>query len=423
MLLDQKVVVKWNPATKKYYESLGYKWTRNGDTFEIDIKDLPKGSDVKVKYICDYCNGKNQINKKDKWKRYADLNKYRELTGKDCCNNKECKKKKMREIQLLKSTPTKGNSLADKFPHIAKEWNYEKNNKTPLDYAPMSHQIVWWKCPKGHEYDMKISDRTHLNANCPYCAGKRIDETNCLANTYPEIAKEWNYNKNKNITPYDISPYSNKKYWWVCEKGHEWKVSVNNRVNNNTGCPYCANQKVCLDNCLATTHPEIAKEWHPIKNGNLTPYDVVAGTVKKVWWICKEKHEWKTPVYVRANMGSGCPICNESKGEKRIRKFLKSNNIKFKSQYEFNDLKGIGGGLLRFDFAIFDDKNNLKMLIEYDGIFHFKKVYKDDSHEMLVEHDKRKNEYCKRNNIPLLRIPYTKYDKIEEILKNILINN
>ncbi len=83
---------------------------------------------------------------------------------------------------------------------------------------------------------------------------------------------------------------------------------------------------------------------------------------------------------------------------------------------------GIGGGLLKFDFAVFGLKNNLVVLIEYDGEFHFEKQYSDDKFERVKIHDKFKNQYCKNNNIPLLRIPYWEFDNIEEILHNQLDN-
>ena len=96
--------------------------------------------------------------------------------------------------------------------------------------------------------------------------------------------------------------------------------------------------------------------------------------------------------------------------------YLQNYNTLFKQEYSFENLLGVGGGLLRFDFAVFDDINNLKLLIEYDGEFHFKKYYETQNFEDLQMHDNRKNQYCKDNNIPLIRIPYWQFDKIEQIL-------
>jgi len=118
-----------------------------------------------------------------------------------------------------------------------------------------------------------------------------------LAETHPELAKQWHPTKNGDLTPYDVTKGMNKKVWWKCDKGidHEWDTSPNKRALVGRGCPICSNQKVVLSNCLSTTHPEIAKEWHPTKNGKTTTYDIVAGSNKTFWWKCNkgDDHEWK----------------------------------------------------------------------------------------------------------------------------------
>jgi len=113
-----------------------------------------------------------------------------------------------------------------------------------------------------------------------------------------------------------------------------------------------------------------------------------------------------------------CLECIISKGEKRIKDLLIKYSFPYDLQYTFSDLKGIGGGLLKFDSSVFwdEDKTKLRMLIEYDGIFHYIKQYKDDGFETLQIHDKLKNEYCQNNNINLIRIPYWEFDNIESIL-------
>jgi len=123
----------------------------------------------------------------------------------------------------------------------------------------------------------------------------------------PNLSKEWHPTKNGNLTPKDVTPNSGKRVWWICKRKHEWSSTVDNR-NRGRGCPYCSGRVVCDDNCLATLNPELAKEWHPTKNRNLTPKDVKPNSNKKVWWICKRKHEWSSTVNNR-NYGTGCPYC------------------------------------------------------------------------------------------------------------------
>lgn len=80
-------------------------------------------------------------------------------------------------------------------------------------------------------------------------------------------------------------------------------------IKNGVGCGVCEGRQVTLSNCLATKNPKIAKEWHPTKNGNLTPYDVSENSNKKVWWRCSKNitHEWK--IKINARKYNGCPYC------------------------------------------------------------------------------------------------------------------
>ncbi len=103
-----------------------------------------------------------------------------------------------------------------------------------------------------------------------------------LDSTHPKVAKEWHPYKNGDLRPSDVTHGSHKIVWWKCPKGddHEWDASISNRTrkNNPTGCPCCSGNKLCKDNQLDLLFPEIAKEWHPYKNGDLKPSDVTYGS-------------------------------------------------------------------------------------------------------------------------------------------------
>lgn len=101
--------------------------------------------------------------------------------------------------------------------------------------------------------------------------------------------------------------------------------------------------------------------------------------------------------------------CIKSIGEQNIINCLNKNNIIYKKEYVFNDLKD--KNYLRYDFAIFDKNNNLIRLIEFDGNQHYDKNNSFYS-ESTKKHDLMKNEYAKKNNIPLVRIPYKERDNI-----------
>ena len=130
----------------------------------------------------------------------------------------------------------------------------------------------------------------------------------CIANDKLALLNEWDKRKNEELTPQNVSYKNSKKIWWKCEEGHEWQAAVFNRANG-TGCPYCAQQRSIKEGRdLATMAPAVAAQWHPTKNGELTPETTGAQSKKRVWWQCKEGHEWQAIVCNRTN-GTGCPYC------------------------------------------------------------------------------------------------------------------
>jgi hypothetical protein len=112
--------------------------------------------------------------------------------------------------------------------------------------------------------------------------------------------------------------------------------------------------------------------------------------------------------------------CINSLGETKLKQILNTNNIPYKSQVCFNDLRGKNGAYLFFDFAIYDADNNLKCLIEYQGKQHYEPFH-FDSQERFEErqrYDQIKRDYCKSHNIKLIEILYTDYNKLSlEYLK------
>jgi uncharacterized protein YndB with AHSA1/START domain len=212
-----------------------------------------------------------------------------------------------------RGTPLKGNSLAELNPDLAKQWHPNLNDITPFDVLPGSSKRAWWKCGKGddHEWEAVISSRKKVG--CPICSNKKLVLSNCLATTHPELAKQWHPTKN-NLKPFDVFAGSGKKVWWKCDKGndHEWKAAPNDRKSGNN-CPVCAGQKIVLSNCLATTHPELAKQWHPTKN-QFTPFEVISGSHQKAWWKCEkgDDHVWEADI-VNRSKGKSCPVCSGRK--------------------------------------------------------------------------------------------------------------
>ena len=105
-----------------------------------------------------------------------------------------------------------------------------------------------------------------------------------------------------------------------------------------------------------------------------------------------------------------CGCLTTSYGETAIEKLLTEGKINFKREYSFSDLVSSKGGILRFDFAILDDRGNPTKLIEYDGIQHFQPVERFGGQEAFLQrqkNDELKTQYCEKHHIPLLRISYT----------------
>ena len=209
----------------------------------------------------------------------------------------------------------KGNSIANKYPDLLKEWHPWKNGKMKPHSITYSSSIkCWWCCSKcNFEWQDTPNHRTSRGSGCPLCAGKVVVAgINDLATKNPDVAKEWNFEKNGDLTPAQVSSKSNKKVWWKCvEHRHEWIATISDRtrISHQTNCPYCGNRKILVGfNDLSTTHPQLAKEWNHRKNGDITPEMVTAGSKRKVWWICEKGHEWEAYVYSR-KAGTSCPIC------------------------------------------------------------------------------------------------------------------
>jgi hypothetical protein len=170
---------------------------------------------------------------------------------------------------------------------------------------------VWWACPEDsrHEWQATVKDRQ--KHGCPFCSGRRVTPDKSLAALRPDLLQEWHPTRNVDVLPDSITPQSSKKVWWQCKTNpdHEWQSTVNNRYNGN-GCPYCSGRKATKATSLLAENPAVCKEWHPIKNGDLTPDQVRPNSHRKAWWQCSRnpKHEWNANIQSR-NRGAGCPYC------------------------------------------------------------------------------------------------------------------
>ena len=270
-------------------------------------------------------------------------------------------------------TAVKSNCLQTLYPKISEEWHPTKNGDlTPLEITPGSGKKVWWKCNQGddHEWEAVISDRSSGNG-CPFCSGRQASSLSSLASTNPILSNQWHPTKNGELTPSNFTEHSNEEVWWKCDQGddHEWEASINNR-SKGQGCSICRGLTVVKSNCLATLNPTIAKEWHPTKNGALTPRDVTISTGRKVWWKCDvaDDHEWHTSVASRS-AGTGCSKCAEYgfNPDKPAFFYARDIEIKNKRAIKFGITNQLSGNRERQQKQNFSGRIRTVFKIEMDG--------------------------------------------------------
>lgn len=281
---------------------------------------------------------------------------------------------------------------------------------------------------------------------------RRVPLEQSFGYLYPELLEDWDWNNN-DISPYEISPGCHYMANWVHSydvpddypvvslRGKHfdlpWPAKVHDRVYQNNGCPFLSNP--CRDvyvgfNDLWTTHPDVARKWHPDKNGDLTPYDVCAGSRQFAWWL-EEYDDPNTGVHetleyyrqIRLEVSEfDCCYRNSSSGESYVTQYFLNNQISVEHEKRFPDLIGISGKKpLRYDFAI--QWHGHMVLIEYHGEQHYKPIKcwgGDVGLRIIQANDNLKAQYAMRNGIALVVIPYrlNTYEKIETYLNTQLGN-
>jgi len=209
------------------------------------------------------------------------------------------------------------NCLQTIFPRIAKEWHPKKNGKLrPTEITWRSSKRVWWRCSRyDHQWRARIVDRTRHGSGCRSCANQRLRAQNCLTAKYPRLAAQFHPTKNGSLKPSQVVCSSKKKVWWFCRKGsdHVWQATPANRTQDGSGCPFCAGKRASSTNSVASLYPKIAKQWDKTKNGKLTPSDVTVGTLRKVWWRCKNGHSWQQSVNRRTRATIECWHCRSGR--------------------------------------------------------------------------------------------------------------
>ncbi len=203
------------------------------------------------------------------------------------------------------------NDLQTNFPEIAKRWDPERNSSAPSEVISGSNKRVFWICPLGHSYQSAIKSQVR-GSGCVICTGKVIlPGFNDFSSAAPELASEWDHNKNQ-VLPTQISKWSEKKYWWLCPAGHSYSATPSNRYIGRK-CAVCYNRQIEPGvNDLVTEFPDLVEQWDFEKNTGLKPSEFVRGANTKVWWLCPAGHSYRTAISSRTGRGVGCSECANS---------------------------------------------------------------------------------------------------------------
>ena len=401
---DQKIIIKWGAKNRKYYEDLGYKFSNMGDEFEGSVNDLPHTSQQAVKIECDYCH--NIINVKYSY-YLKTVEKYGDYACIHCSKNRTLGQRREKIYNEFLEFCEKH----DYLPVTKKE--EISNNEGKITYI----------CKKHGERSITIK-------------GMQADHT-CYLCTRSLLTDRWNANLeerqidifNKLLTLCDEAGYTllsdlndisktNDYIEYECPKHGIHKMKINNFFAGKR-CPECSYEKSREKHKLPIA--EVIRRIEKCGGHINNPEDYVNQSEKNLYITCiKCGNPFLTSLTLfTQHHGQTCPDCSnrESNGEIAVRKYLENNNIKYEPYKWFSNCRDVKP--LPFDFYLPD----CNTVIEFDGQQHYcdTHYFSNFSFGKNLIHDQIKTDYCKDNNINLIRIPYWNIDKVDEILDEKLL--
>ena len=193
-------------------------------------------------------------------------------------------------------------------------WDPDKNDRDPAKVPARNHGAAWWRCPNGHSFQR--SPRMMLrNPACKACETGTIT----FATAHPLLARLWHPDKNNGLEASSVDSGHVDNVWWRCNEGHSFQKSPL-QMGRDSACPHCA----LAETSLAAKFPAVAAEWHPEKNGDVTPDVVDPDHMMSVWWRCSKGHEFQQTVRRRTRGHGRCPQCFGAWSVDNIRAFVKA---------------------------------------------------------------------------------------------------
>ncbi|WP_091014530.1 DUF2726 domain-containing protein [Paenibacillus amylolyticus] len=447
MLVEETVEVKWNSANKGHYLLKGYLFTKMGDSLVVNVRDLTPSSKIKVKLKCDQCHVLKEV-------PFGSYTKSKELRDKSVGYYK-CHSCAMRGI--AKTTEDFKNEVRELV---------EDEYLVLGEYYRTDKKIKFYHSSCGKTYSATPNSFL-VGKRCPHCFRTQVHTHEQFLNAAHEVSPDYSF-----LDEYIGADSKLKVRHKIC--GFEYYVRPANFLKGRK-CARCSKRErktpdVLLSEFLETANNQFELQEKIIKvatplnikhkdcgyifRTSLRQFFLHRSCPKCSGRVHKDTDYFKSEVdeivgqeysvigeYSGANKnisllhnqcgnqfdmtpsnflrGQRCPECHmfKSKGEKHIEFFLESNNVKFRTQYRTK--KCMNKRQLPFDFALISERNKVFCLIEYDGEHHtrIKKRWGGKERFMKIQHnDKIKDDYCKSNNIPLIRIPYWEFKNIDSIL-------
>ncbi|PZT57509.1 hypothetical protein [Paenibacillus silvae] len=448
MFAEETIEVKWNSTNKGHYLSKGYSFTKMGDHLLVNPQDLTPSSKIKVKLICDQCHVLKEIS-------FGSYTRSKELINKDIGYYK-CHSCAMRGI--AKTTDDFRKEVYDLV---------EDEYLVKGEYYRSDRKIVFLHTLCGKEY--KANPNWFLNGKrCPHCFKTQTFSHQKYLESLGSVVAEFDF-----LSEYNGADNNIEVKHRVC--GYKHSVRAADFLQGKRRCPRCSKRErksptKLLKDFIDLTNGEFELQ-EPIVNvvtpleikhkdcghvfkTNLRLFLIHASCLKCRGMVRKDTNYFKDEVYDLVNneysvmgeyssahnkisllhnqcgnqfdmtpsnflRGQRCPECHlfKSKGEKYIEAYLEDNNIKFRTQYRTK--RCMHKRQLPFDFAIINERDEVFCLIEYDGEHHTRIKERWGGKErlkLIQKRDNIKTNYCKANNIPLIRIPYWDFKNIDSIL-------
>ena len=452
-LISRKANVKWNKKQKKYYESLGYIYTKLGDEFEVKVEDLTKGSSVKVECICDNC-GKILPS----W-TYQQYNKYKKENGETYCS--KCGtllfgKEKSRKTKLSKSKSFEQWCIENNRQDILDRWDYELNDCLPSEISYGVRKKCWFKCDKHEEHKSELKSIVDFTNGCE----GSIECKQCksiaqyILDSFPDkkLEEVWDYEKNGDLDPWSINRGSHIKIWIICQEKEyhgSYEIKCYSFIRGSR-CSYCCNYhgKVHpLDSLKQYIINNYGEEFFNIiwsEKNKVDPTTIAPNSLIECWWNCPDiKHKpFKRSCHHSFASEYRCIECvqerKESLIEEKTRLYLEELGYEVLTEYKCsiipkNPKKEGKNNSMPFDNEILLE-NGKHLIIEVHGIQHYEidgyynKTKEDLEYQQYK--DNYKKEQCLKLDYEYLEIPYTAFDKsenykqiIDNKIKNLLTND